>query len=354
MRQPAPAGGIRPQVLLHRGFLAAGEEHRPDLLDRDAELGPVHDRIGQVPAVEAHEVDGREAGEPDRRRRVGRDVQRRARVVLVMGAQAPRAPDVVLEPGAADRGELGVAVAVHLQLALAVPHALVEHAHADVAADEPTGPGEAVGDDEVAPQHGRVLATERGVQEAARVGARGLERVVDLVVEQHRRGRRVRDLDAHVLRERHREIRVEPSPFLRRRERRRVPHRAPVWHAEEVEARHRHARLGGAVVEHLHPQRAHRLGRGGRKRHPEVAQRSRPVEIGEHDRLAGRDRRARPTLAAVVGLAAGAARTGRVLEGDRPAVECRVDVRWAEEHARCSTPPTFDGARSQRTIRDPE
>ena len=177
-------------------------------------------------------------------RRLRPHVQRRARVVLAVRAQAPCTPDVVLQTGAADGGELRVAVAVHLHLALAVPHALVEHAHADVAADESSGTLEPVGDDEVATA--ARSGSRDGMPTWRKPSAsleRGLERVVDLVVEEHRCRRRVRDLDAHVLRERHREIRVEAATFLRRRQRRRVLHRTAVRHAEEVEARHRHARL---------------------------------------------------------------------------------------------------------------
>ena len=51
--------------------------------------------------------------------------------------------------------------------------------------------------------------------------------------------------------ERHREVAVEAPALLRRGQRRVVGDRAAVRQPEEVEARHRHARLVGAVVEHL-------------------------------------------------------------------------------------------------------
>ena len=49
--------------------------------------------------------------------------------------------------------------------------------------EEAAGSGEAVGDDEVAPQLRRVLPAERHVQPAEVGGQLGLQRVVDLVVE---------------------------------------------------------------------------------------------------------------------------------------------------------------------------
>jgi hypothetical protein len=96
--------------------------------------------------------------------------------VLAVRAQAPRAPDIVLQAGAADGRELRVAVAVHLHLTLAVPHALVEHAHANVAADESARTVESVGDDEIATLHGWVLAPERHMEIPVRVAECGLER----------------------------------------------------------------------------------------------------------------------------------------------------------------------------------
>ena len=84
--------------------------------------------------------------------------------------------------------------------------------------------------------------------------------------------------------------------------------------AEEVETRHRDARLGHVVVEDLHVQRPHDFGRRAGEGHPDVADRGRPVDIGDRDGFARFDDPLGHALAAVGDLAARAAFTGDVLE----------------------------------------
>ncbi len=171
-------------------------------------------------------------------------LERRPAVGRRVRAESPRAADVVLEPGAADRRELGVAVAEDLDLAFAVPGARVDDAYADAAAEEAARAAEVVGDHEVAAHDGRVLAPERHVQDTELGRQLRLQRVVDLEVEHRAPRTAVDDFDAHLPAERHRHVGVEAAAFLRGRQRRRVRDRSPVRQHEEVEARHGDARLG--------------------------------------------------------------------------------------------------------------
>ena len=110
-------------------------------------------------------------------------VERRAGVRTRVRTHAPRAPDVVLQPRAADRGQLGVAVAKDLHFAFAVPRAAVDRPNADRAPEEASRPAQPLGDDEVA-LHGRgVLASERHVQIRRVVAKLRLEREIDLEVQ---------------------------------------------------------------------------------------------------------------------------------------------------------------------------
>ena len=168
---------------------------------------------------------------------------RRAAVGRGVRAHPPCAPDVVLEARATDRRQLVVAVAEDLDLAFAVPVARVDHTDADRAAQEATRSLEAVDDDEVALLHGRVLSPERHVQVSHAVVERP-EGVVDLVVEDDRALPAVGRHDAHVLAERHRHVAVEAASLLHGMERGVVLDRASVRQAEEVDERHRDARLG--------------------------------------------------------------------------------------------------------------
>ena len=143
---PSPAGHRMGRgIALVLGFGSLGEEGGPDLLDGHPHLVAEDDRVEHVPAVEAHELQRGQGG---------------AGVGRVMGAEAPRRADVVLEPGAADRRPFAVPVAVNLHFPLAVPDAFVEHPHADRAAEEPARAAEPFGDHEVLLHDRRVLAAE--------------------------------------------------------------------------------------------------------------------------------------------------------------------------------------------------
>src|SRR5438445_11304388 len=113
-----------------------------------------------------------------------------------MWPHAPRAADIVLEAGPADRRQLAVAVTEDLHLALAVPHAAVERPDADHAAEKSSRPDEAVGDDEIALHRRRVLTAEGRVQQPGIVRQRGLEREVQLEVALDVTGRTIVELDA--------------------------------------------------------------------------------------------------------------------------------------------------------------
>ena len=107
---------------------------------------------------------------------------------------------------------------------------------------------------------------------------------------------------------------------------------------EEVDDRHRDARLGRVVVEHLEQQAAQALGRRRRDGHPQVTDDSRPVDVREHDPLAGPDAPVRCALPSAVCGPARAAGTRGVLERDRAGIEPWIDdggvTCGAVEHGR--------------------
>src|SRR5204862_4751913 len=135
-----------------------------------------------------------------------------------------------------------------------------------------------VGEDEVAPHDRRVLTRERDVKQTDAFRQLALQREIDLVVEHDRTIRTVHDLDAHMTPEWHRDVAVEPTAFLRGRQRRGIRNGASVWQSEEVEARYGDTRPGRAVVEHLEDERTHAFGARRRERHPDVAEHARTVE----------------------------------------------------------------------------
>src|SRR5262249_42738745 len=143
--------------------------------------------------------------------RAGSDDERRASIRRAVWAESPRAAHVVLEAGAADGGQRRVAVAINLHLALSVPGGRVDHANADVAAEEAAGTVQSLRDHEVAAQHRRVLAPEGDVEMPEAGGQLRLQRVVDLVVEERAPAARVPELDAHAAPEGQREIAVEAA-----------------------------------------------------------------------------------------------------------------------------------------------
>ena len=96
----------------------------------------------------------------------------------------------------------------HLHLALAVPTPGVDRADADRAAKVPPGAGPAFGDHEITAQGGRVLASERDVQEPG-VGRNRPEREVDLIVEKCRSRRTVAKADPHPFAKWHGYVRIE-------------------------------------------------------------------------------------------------------------------------------------------------
>jgi hypothetical protein len=236
-------------------------------------------------------------------------------------AHAPRASDVVLEPGAADRRKFPIAIEVHLDLAFAVPPATVDRPHADHTAEETARSAQAVDDGEVVAHGCRVLAPERDVQVGGVRRQLVLQRVVDLEVQLRAPGRLVAELDAHAVAERHREVRVEPAPFRDDGEQRRVIDRPAVRRAEEIEQRHADARFREIVVEHVEQERAQLVGRRGRHGAPEMTDGARSLDVGEGDRRAGRDHSPGRALAAAVGSAARTSFTRRVLERDRTRLE---------------------------------
>ncbi len=156
---------------------------------------------------------------------------------------------------------------------------------------------------------------------------RSLKRVVDLVVEDRRARRAIDELDADAAVERQRQVAVEAATFLRGGQRGGVGDGPAVRQPEEVEARDRHARLVGVVVEDLQEQRPHALGSRRRERHPDVPHNAWALEVGEHDSLPRLEAAVRCSLAPAVRAAAGAARTGRVLERRCSRIEAAVDDR---------------------------
>src|SRR6516165_8913147 len=123
-----------------------------------------------------------------------------------------------------------------------------------------------------------------------------------------------------MLREGHGKEGVEAAPFLSGRQRRGVGHRAAVGQPEEIEARHRDTWTARTVVKRFHPEAAHHFRRGGRKGHPDVADRARPVNICEHYHLARLDPPARRTLASAFSATPLASSAARILESGRPAL----------------------------------
>ena len=167
----------------------------------------------------------------------------------------------------------------------------MQHADADVAAEEAARASQTVGDHEVVAEDGGVLTPERRVEQADVVGHRS-ERQVELVVQLDVTSGVVRQLDAEVTAERHRDPRVEPPPFLRALEGRRVRHGPPVYGAEEVGKWHGHARFGRVVVVHLDDDGPQPIGPHRRNREPQVSDDAGAVDVGEHDPFTGHDRAA--------------------------------------------------------------
>ena len=137
-----PFTGETPAVLDrgHLGLLAGGKQHRPDLLHCHLQFGGVHDRVREVPPVHPDEVRLRK-----RSGRIGgADIEGAPAVGGGVGAHAPGAADVVLEPGAADGGVGRVAVEEHLHLPLSVPDALVEDPDPEAASEIAPRPDQAL------------------------------------------------------------------------------------------------------------------------------------------------------------------------------------------------------------------
>src|ERR1019366_5487049 len=185
--RPSPSAARDGMVSLVGGKLRllAGEEHDgSDLLDRHAQLALEHHLIGEIPAVESHVV----------RVRVrsghivfaGSNIEGRAAERPLMAAKPEAAADIVLETGPADSRESAVAVPIYFHLAFAVPHSIVDDPDTDDTAEETAGPPQALGNHEVAPLDGRVLAAEGRVQVSGMIGKGGLECEIDLVVEHGR------------------------------------------------------------------------------------------------------------------------------------------------------------------------
>src|SRR3954452_5248335 len=178
-----------------------------DLLDRDLELLVEHDRVRQVPPVEADQtVATADIG------LTAADNKRRAGFRRCERPEAPRRVQVVLGASAADR-RCALSVEVHLHLALAPPMLAVLHADAARPAEEAARSLQAIGDDEVTAQLGRVLTPECGVQDAGVVGD-GTDEERHLVVEQRVPFGCVGVLDADAIMERHRDTTREPAVLV--------------------------------------------------------------------------------------------------------------------------------------------
>jgi hypothetical protein len=117
--------------------------------------------------------------------------------------------------------------------------AAVEHAHASSPPEEAARAPQPVGDDEVAPKLGGLLATEGGVQHAEVVGERSQQNV-DLVVEEGLALAPVLVLDACAARERHWDPTGEATLFVHRREGRGVQHGHAMDGTEEIRNGHAH------------------------------------------------------------------------------------------------------------------
>ena len=252
----------------------------------------------------------------------------------LVGAHSECRADVVLETGAAPCRKIGVVVDEHLHLTFAVPDEVTgfgEDTDADVATEEPTGPDESVGDDEVLTKRRRVLAPESRVQQADVVRDRS-QREVELVVELDATRRSIDQFDPDRIPERHRNPRVEPATFRRALECRRVRDRASVHRPEEVGHRDRDARFGSTVVEHFEHERAELVRRARDHGHPEVTETARTIEVREGDALLGVDEPPRRTLAAVMGSARTSGAPGRILERHGPGWMRKVDQRRVGHH----------------------
>src|ERR1700675_1638629 len=163
-------------------FLSVGEKHAADLLNRDAQIVREHDGIGNMPAIEARKIGARTGVRSAIRRRRG-DANRRAGVNSVMPAQSVRASHIVLEAGAAVSRKFAIAVAIDLYFSLAVPVAFIEDADDHRTAEETHRPFEPLRDDKISTDGSWILAPKRSVQVAGTLGNRGLQCVVDLVIE---------------------------------------------------------------------------------------------------------------------------------------------------------------------------
>ena len=202
-----------------------------------------------------------------------------------------------------------------------------------------TGTAQAVEDDEVAPERGRVLAMEHRVQPSALTGAR-TEQHVGLVVEQCDFVGCVDVLDPDATIERHRDAALETEALVGGGEGRRVRRGHSVHDAEEVERGHADGRLVEVVVEDLEDLRAQERRRRSIERaqradrEPEVCDASGADEIREDNSLTGAEDAIGGALAAVGRRTALAPLPRRVLERDRPALVtqqqiCRVERRHA-------------------------
>ena len=294
----------------------------PERLHGDREIGREPDGVGEVPAVEA---------EPLLRsvRAVGTQhlghagVRRRELRVLPADVEVVRAAEVVLGAGAADRRELVVAVDEELQLAFAPPAGVV-HAPRAIRADVLAASAHAVEDPHDVAGADRVDATELRAEAAGVVG-HVTERIRDLVVEKPFGLTLVGQRDACPPLERHLPVAVERAAGVHAdRERRHLCELAPSAREEVAD---RALDRGLRIVVPVHAQDL--VAPAARRRQPDVLDRARAFDVGEHERLVRRDhdrRRDLPPLSelarrartrALGGHSAAALLAGGVLGADR-------------------------------------
>jgi len=211
---------------------------------------------------------------------------RRSELLVLLGLlvlEIVRAAEIILGARAADRGELLVAVHKELDLPFAPPTVGI-HAPSQVRAHVLAFPPNAFQDRVILLGRQRVDAAELGV-EIGRIGGHVGQHVVDLVVHPHRLMSDVGHRDAAVLAEGHLPVAVKRAAGVNAHgQRRNLGVLAPA-HTEEVAHGAFDRRLLLAVP--VEPQDA--LSPVAGRRHPNLLDRAGALDLGQRERLAGRD-----------------------------------------------------------------